>query len=126
MGAVHQVDEGQVVLRFDQVDVWLVSEQAIDRFAHVGVEVHGVEDLYVRVFCCGVGQGMADALEASTKAFAAVTGDQDEFFAGVEEAELLVKLGLQFGLLQFLDHFQQGVDDGVAGDLDAFCRNAFA
>lgn len=88
VGAAHQVHKGQILLRLDQHHVVNAFEQAVHGLLHLRVEVHGVHDLAIWVGLCGQGQGMANALKAIAKAFAAVAGDQDQPLAGVQKREL--------------------------------------
>ena len=67
IGTIHQVDKGQVVERFNQVDVVDTYQQPINWLAHIGVEVHWVDDFYIRKDFGCINQGLADALEAIAK-----------------------------------------------------------
>ncbi|MOA27169.1 hypothetical protein D3C78_1480220 [compost metagenome] len=78
MGAAHQVHKRQVVQRLDQMDIIDTGEQSVDRFAHVGIEVHGVNNVDVLVLLGNLHQGLADALEATTEAFPTVARYQDQ------------------------------------------------
>jgi hypothetical protein len=64
------------------VHVANAAQQSLHRLLHIGVQVHGVQHLHIGVFLGNAGQGLADALEAAAKVFAAVAGDQDEALAG--------------------------------------------
>ncbi|MNE36713.1 hypothetical protein D3C80_1305340 [compost metagenome] len=100
------------------MDVVDVGQQAVDRFAHVRVEVDRVDDVHIRELTRGLHQSLADALEAAPEVFAAVAGDQHHAALGVQEAELVFELAFQRGAFQLADHFQQRVDHGVAGGVD--------
>ena len=126
MRLAHQVDKGHVILRRDQVDIGPVAQELLDGLQDVRVQVHWIDNLYV-VPLAQVRQGRADALHAVAEVFTAMACHQDELAVGLQEGKRLCHPGAQVGVfLQALDNGQQGVNDGVAGDVNAVSRNALA
>ena len=126
MGLVHQVYERQVVLRFDEFDVVDAGEQSVYRFLYIWIKVDRVEYLGIGVRFGGLCEGFADAFKAATEAFAAVSGNEDEFFVGVEVVEALLHLLLERAVgFEFFADVEQCVDDGVTGDGDIVRVDAF-
>ncbi|EKD97404.1 MAG: hypothetical protein ACD_23C00945G0004 [uncultured bacterium] len=78
MGTVHQVHKRQVIQRFDEVDVSNASQQAVDRLAHIGVKVYGVDDVHLRKCLGRGGQRLTDAFKPVAKTFAPVAGDKHD------------------------------------------------
>lgn len=107
------------------MDVSGVGQNAADGFLDVGVEVDGVDDGDVRVARGDFFEGAADVFKAFAEVFAPVAGDQDEFLAGEDLFESGEAFGEVAGYGFFhpfaADGFQgqeEGVDDGVSGDVD--------
>jgi len=124
-GARHQIDEGQVVLRLDEMDVVRVAQDAAHRLLHRGVEVHRIHHLDVGSLAQRFERG-TDALEAVAEVFAAVASHQDEALGGIEKLELRAKTcGERVVRLQLGDDLLQGIDDGVAGDADGTVGDGF-
>jgi len=75
--AFHQVDEFLIVDRRHQGDIRLPGQRAVDDSAHVGVGVHGVNDMHVGP-AAEREQRLADALERRAEVLAAMRGDQQQ------------------------------------------------
>ncbi|MNM86025.1 hypothetical protein D3C81_981680 [compost metagenome] len=101
------------------------GQQAVDRLAHVRVEVDRVHHVHIRELAGGLHQRLADAFEAIAKVFAAVAGHQHHAAAGVEEFELFFEVALERWAFQLADHFQQRIDHGVAGGVNGRGVGAF-
>ena len=111
----------------------------MDGTAHVGVEVHRVDEIHSGVFLREMLDGAAHGDEAVAEVLAAVPGDEDEpppavearhvvACAGERRFELAVEARVGFYLV---DHPVEGVDDGVAGDgdfrfVDVLAQQVFA
>ena len=116
--AAHEVDEGDVVQRRQQVHVRGTAQDAAHRLLHVGVEVYRVHDLDV-ASRSELRQRPADVLEPLAEALAAVPGDEHEALARVQEGELRVERSAQGRVrVEAGDHREERVDDGVARDQD--------
>ncbi|MNF76524.1 hypothetical protein D3C84_586400 [compost metagenome] len=76
MRAAHQPDEVLIVLRCDQVNIGFVRQYAVDRFLHLRVEVHRVDELHIRVTLGEGGQCQANVAKATAEVLAAMTRDQ--------------------------------------------------
>lgn len=84
------------------------------------------EELHVRVAQGQLGQGQADAFEATTEVLSAVAGDQHHALVVAQHIERGIGGGTPVVLVQLVAHPQQGVDHRAAGDLDVLGRHAFA
>ena len=134
---LHQVDETQVFERFDEVHVAQVSEvgaeDVVDGAAHVGVEVHGVDEVHFGVAFGQRLDGTAHREEAFAEVFAAVSGDEHEAASAREAAdvvacltEVILDVCAQACVgLYAPDYPMEGIDDGVARDPDVVCRDVF-
>lgn len=137
-GLLHEADERQVFERFDEVHVAeagkVVAEHFVDGTPHVGVEVHGVDEVDFGVPLGEAFDGAAHGEEAVAEVFAAVSGDEHEAAAVAKAvevvaggAELVGKGCGESGVVfDFVDDPVEGVDDGVAGDGDAGVVDVFA
>ena len=125
----HQVNELQVLKRFDEEEVGareIFAEHLMDGLAHIGIEMHRIDKVHIRVFLTEVLHGRDHADEAVAEVLAAVAGDQDEFLSAVETGDIVagilqdgdLGIGKSLIALEFVHHHVQGVDDGVAGDED--------
>lgn len=137
-GLLHEADERQVFEGLDEVHVAeagkVVAEHFVDGPPHVGVEVHGVDEVDFGIALCEVFDGAAHGEEAVAEVFAAVSGDEHEA-AAVAKAVEVVAGGAKFVgegggegciVFDFVDYPIEGVDDGVAGDGDAGVVDVFA
>lgn len=82
---VHQPDKRQVVLRFNQQDVFNMAKDAVDRLADVRIEVDRIDNLYIDVLRRNFSQRVTDLLKTPAKAFATMACDQNGFFAVIQE-----------------------------------------
>lgn len=136
-GFFHEEDERQVFEGLDEVHVAEVveafAEHFVDGAAHVGIEVHRVDEVDVGIFLCQALDGAAHADEAVAEVFAAVAGDEHEASA-VFQPVGVVAAAEEFGseffseacvVPDFVDHPVEGVDDGVAGDGDGAVGDVF-
>lgn len=133
----HEVDETQVFERLDEVHVAQVgevgAEDVVDGLSYVGVEVHGVDEVYFRVAFCQRLDGPAHREEAGAEVLAAVSGDEHEAASARQAADVVagfvemgVEPGREFGVgLDAGGHPMEGIDDGVARDPDVVCRDVF-
>lgn len=76
---VHQPDKRQVVLRFNQQDVFNMAKDAVDRLADVRIEVDRIDNLYIDVLRRNFSQRVTDLLKTPAKAFATMACDQNGF-----------------------------------------------
>lgn len=89
----------------------------ISRLLRIRVEVYGVKDLHI-VPLSRMGQRLADVFKAGAKVVPAVAGDQNEALAWVDEVKFC-KAAFPRGVGTHPgDHVEQGIHDGVAGDMD--------
>ena len=128
---LHQVDETQVFERFDEVHVAQVSEvgteDVVDGLSYVGVEVHGVDEVYFRVAFCQRLDGPAHREEAGAEVLAAVPGDEHEAASARQASdvvacltEVILDVCAQACVgLYAPDYPVEGVDDRVARHPDA-------
>ena len=136
-GFLHQIDELEVLQRLDEEEVAVLgevfAEHLVDGLAHVGVEVHRIDEVYVGVFLAEVFHCRDHRDEAFAEVLATVAGDEDELASvvktgdvvacGLEHIDLLIGQGLV--ALELLDHHMEGIDDSVAGDEDLALRLLF-
>ena len=127
-GFLHQIDELQVLQRLNEEEVAVLgevfAEHFVDGLAHVGVEVHRIDEIDLGVFLAKVFHRRDHRDEAFAEVLSAVAGDEDELApvvkagdivpCGLEDANLFIGQGLV--ALELIDHHMEGVDDGVAGD----------
>ncbi|MNG26279.1 hypothetical protein D3C84_1112470 [compost metagenome] len=59
------------------MDVIDTCQQPINRLAHIRVEVHWVDDFYIRKGFGCINQGLADALEAIAKTLTTMASHKD-------------------------------------------------
>lgn len=128
---LHQVDETQVFERFDEVHVAQVSEvgteDVVDGTPHVGVEVHGVDEVHLRVAFGERLDGTAHREEAGAEVLAAMSGDEHEAASARQASdvvacltEVILEVCAQACVgLYAPDHPVEGVDDRVSRDPDA-------
>ena len=81
-GAIHQVDERQVIQGFDEMDAFLSGKNAFNRLLDVRIEVHGVEDFHIIMSRCNPLESRADLLKTLTEVLPPMTSDQDQTFRG--------------------------------------------
>ena len=93
---VHQPDKRQIVLRFNQKDIFDMTQDAVNRLADVRIEMDRIDNLHVVVLRRDFSQRVTDLLKTPAKAFTTVAGDQNGFFAVVQEwiagSEFVLKL----------------------------------
>ncbi len=124
---VHQPDKWQIVLRLDQEHVFHVTQDTVDRFADVRVEVHRIDNLHILVLRGDFSQRVADLLKATAKAFAAVARHQNRFLAVVQERIARSKFCLKLAVSQHaVTHPNQRINDRIAGDEDLAVADIFA
>ena len=133
-GLLHQIDELEVLEGLDEEEVAVLgevfAEHLVDGLAHVGIEVHRIDEIHVGIFLAEVFHCRDHRDETFAEVLAAVAGDQhqlasvvkagDVVACGLEDVDLLIGKGLV--ALELIDHHMEGVDDGVAGDEDPALR----
>ena len=133
-GFLHQIDELQVLEGLDEEEVAILgevfAEHLVNGLAHVGVEVHRIDEVHVGVFLAEVFHRCDHRDEAFAEVLATVAGYQDEFASvvktgdvvasGLENVDLLI--GQSLVALELIDHHVEGINDGVAGDEDLALR----
>ena len=136
MGLFHQEDEGQIFERFDEEhvaeSVEVFSENFVDGFADVGVEVHGIDEIDLGIFFGQRLYGPAHGDETVAKVLAAVSGDEHES-ATVGAPRVVSGFGelpgqcqTEFGCgADFVGDHVEGVDYGVSRDGDFVGGDAF-
>ena len=128
-GFLHQIDELQILERLDEEEVGareIFAEHLVDGLAHIGIEVHGIDEVHIGVFFAEVLHSRHHADEAFAEVLSSMAGNQDEFLSVVETSDVVAglfqdgDLGIGKGLvaLELFDHHVERVDDGVAGDED--------
>ena len=98
------------VERRDEPDVRHTAEQLPGRVAHDGAQMHGIDDLHIRVVERQTAHGGEDAAHGLAVIFPPVAGHGDDL---VREIDLLQLVGDKLLAAHGVVH---GVDDGVAGD----------
>ena len=86
---IHQPDKRHVILRFNQDDVFNVTQNAINRFANVRIQVHRIDNLYVLISRSNFRQRVAYAFKTATEAFTTMTGHQYHLFIRAQERIML-------------------------------------
>ena len=119
--AAQETDEGRVIDRRQQVHAFETAEDLSDRLLHVGVQVHGVDQLDVAVALDQRPQGAAQLLEGRPEVLAPVRRHQDQ---AAPLREVRERAPVARG--DVARHPLQGVDDGVAGDGDLVCGYVLA
>ena len=126
---LHQIDELQILERFDEEEVGtseIFAKHLMDGLAHVGIEVHRIDEIHIRVLLAEVLHGRNHADKSFAKVLTAVASYEDELLAvvkavdvvacGLEHIDLFIGKG--FVALEFIDHHVQRIDDRVACDED--------
>jgi len=121
IGAAHEVDKRHIVEGRDQEDIGALAQDALHRLPHVGVRMHGVDDLHVGARC-QIGQRVGDFLEPFAETLPAVRGGDDQLALRIE---LPPVAALEAPVLQPVANVQHGVDAGVSGDRDTVLAYAF-
>ena len=84
-GFLHQIDELQILERFDEEEVLVCgevfAEDFVDRLAHVGIEVHRIHEVNFGIFLAEVFHCRYHRDEAISEVLASVAGDEDKLFA---------------------------------------------
>ncbi len=98
------------------MNVRATAEQPEYRLADIGIQMHRIDDL--QGFIAGqVGQRRAYLREAGAEIFAAVTGDEQQRAAVVQERKARVERRLKQWVLVDTGHgHQQRIDDRIPGD----------
>lgn len=77
----HKVNKGEVFQWLDEEHIAkaaeVLPEHFVDGFAYVGVQVHRVDKIYIRILLCQVFDGCAHTDESIAEVFASVTGDEN-------------------------------------------------
>lgn len=68
--AIHQPDERQVILRFNQHHIVNMTKNTIHRLADIRIQVNRIDNLHLRVGMGYLGQRPADLFKTEPKAFA--------------------------------------------------------
>ena len=123
VGAAHEVDEGDVIEGWDEMDVGPVGEEAVDGVLDVWVGVNGVDNFDVVARGEAV-EGEADTLKTSAETLTAVGGDEDEAFGGVEEGP--VNAAGKGPVGETIANVEDGINARVTGNVGSFGGNAFA
>ena len=78
---LHQIDELEVLQRLDEEEVGarkVVAKHFVDGLAHVGIQVHWINKVNIRILLGEVFHSRYHADEAVTEVFAAVAGDEHQ------------------------------------------------
>ena len=103
-----------------------ITKDLSNRFADVGVEVHGIDEIHIGVFLREVFHCSDHVDEAFTEVLTAVTGDENKLLALGKTCDIVASGEKDFFLFcckgriileSIYDHVE-GIDDGVAGDKD--------
>lgn len=119
----------EVLEGFDKEEIWtceVFTEHLMDWLAHVWIEVHWIDEVNVWILLGDVLHGCHHADEAIAEVLASVAGDEYKLLAVFETSyivacieENLVLFGCKGGIaLKLIDHHVEGIDDGIAGDID--------
>jgi hypothetical protein len=125
-GVLEQVNEVGVVEGFDEMKTIVACGSPTTQFgfgggAHVGIGMNGEDGGDIVVLADKVAQSAQVLAHDPAKAFAAVSGENDELLAG-GELQKFGGSGRRFGVFQ--DELQ-GIDDRIACDENAGFGNAF-
>ena len=125
----HQIDELQILQGLDEEEIRpreIFAEHLVDGLAHIGVEVHGIDEVHVGIFLAEVFHSGNHTDETFAEVFSSMAGDENEFLASIQTGDIVAgvfqNLNLQVGKgfvgLEFIDHHVQCVDDCVTCDED--------
>ena len=129
-GLLHQINKFQILEGLDEEEILVCSEvfaeHLVDGLAHIGIEVHWIDEVHVRVFLAEVLHRGNHRDKSVAEVLAAVAGDKDKFLAavkagnivasGLKHNDLLIGKGLV--ALEFINYHVQRINDRVAGDED--------
>lgn len=131
----HEKDEGEIVKRISEEKVCGrgVAEGVVDGFADVGVEVDRVEKIHMGIFRAQIPDGGTDVQKPLSEVLAAVACNQDQLASLIQTMDVVSSFRNDaFGIRpeffvrpQTSDDPMEGVDDGVASDVDQGVRDVF-
>ncbi len=75
---LHQMGKGFIRQRIKQVDPLVAIQNTKHRLSYIGIHVHWINDLDMRVTPHDLSQGSADAFQGLTKILTSVCCHQDE------------------------------------------------
>lgn len=102
-------------------------EQAVNWLLDVGVQVHRIDNLGIRVPLGCLRQRLANSLETTSKAFSSVACHKDQFSAFLKEGKLRREASMQlFVCVQLVDHFKQSINDSIASNVNTSLGNPLA
>ncbi len=123
---IHQPDEWQIVLWLNQNHVLNMTQNTIYRLANVGVQVYGIDNLYILISRGNFRQCMADLLKAATKAFPTMTGYQDHLLIRIQERIALSQFSAQYFISEYtIANPDQRINNRVPRDKNTVIRNGF-
>ena len=83
MALLHQIHKAQVFQRLNKEHVTqpckVLTEHFVDGLAHIGIEVHGIDKVNLRITLREVLDGSTHVDETVAEVLAAVTGDEHQF-----------------------------------------------
>ena len=111
----------------------IFSENFMYRFSYIGIQVHGVNKIHLRVFFRQRLDGLAHLNKSLSKILAPMPCNQHRPLIAVQSADvipILLECGMNACLqplirIDFLQHPVQGINDGVSRHGDLLIRNAF-
>ena len=122
IGPAHEIDKRHIIQRLDQSNGGVAGKVPVNRVHDMRVSMNGINELNVAPVR-EAEQAAADAFEGGSEALAAMRGDDDELFAGIEVPPIAT---FQFTGLQPVPDLKHGVDAGIPGNPDPALRYTFA
>ena len=111
----------------------VLTKHLMDRFTHVGIEVHGVDKINIWVFLAEILHSSYHTDEAVTEVLATMTSDKDKLLAicktsyvvtGCHEYLVLLLCKGSIGS-EFVNDHVKGIDNGIACYIDIAMRLLF-
>ena len=124
---LHQVNELQVLQGLNEEEVGagqVFTKHMVNGLAHIGVEVHGVNEIYLRIFFAEVFHSCYHANETITKVLSAMACYQNQLLAAIQTGYIITSIFQNINLLvcqslislKLVYHHMEGIDNGITGD----------
>ena len=121
-GVLHGINKRQVVQRRDQKNVIQSGQQLINRFLHIRVQMHRVDDIYIGILRSQLPDSLTDVQEPFAEILTAVAGNEDIITFAHSVTFLLDLLMYLFFHPRLrsndVDRHQQSVYHRIAGNED--------
>jgi hypothetical protein len=89
-GLLHQINELEVLERLNEEEIWtskVFSENFVNGFTHIGIEVHRIDEINIRVLLAEVLHGSYHADKPFTEVLTTMTSNEDELTLGLSRVE---------------------------------------